>query len=187
MKKKGFTLIEISISIALILFVLSSSYSLLATAIKVNQNFIAEKELTEAAAAFQTYLMVDFSRAESVDQVLDENNVVYEDIGSRPIRAKCIKLTRSKNILYQRAYINQLIYLDDKDRGSVWAFKNSREAFDVDVRHYKAYTGAYEIATHIDSIQISREDEKIYRIDLELKYYETDFQYKTSFLIKLQE
>lgn len=187
MKRKGFTLIEITISTALILFVLSTAYSLLSSAIKTNSNFLAEKELTETASLLQSYLVTDIERAESIDQVLDRSGKVYDHIGETPIDAICIKLGRSRNIMYQKSYINQLIFLKKDDRKSVWVFKNSRDEQTLDIENYRLYSGSYEVGTHVDSLLISKVDNGIYKIELNLKYYQTEFEYTSNFLVKLQE
>lgn len=187
MKRKGFTLIEITISTALILFVLSSAYSLLSSAIKTNSNFLAEKELTETASLLQSYLVTDMERSESIDQVLDRSGKIHEHIGETPIDTICIKLGRSRNIMYQKSYINQLIFLKKDDRKSVWVFKNSRNDLALDIANYRLYSGSYEVGTHVDSLFISQIDQGIYKIELNLKYYQTEFEHKSNFLVKLQE
>ncbi len=187
MKRKGFTLIEITISTALILFVLSSAYSLLSAALKTNSNFIAEKELTETAAILQSYLKVDFERARSIEKVLDKDGNIHDTIGQTPVDALCIKLSRSRNILYQKPYINQLIFLKEDERKSVWVLKNSLESQELNVKAYRLYKGSYEVGTHVDSLLISKVEDKIYKIELILKYYQTEFSYRSDFLVKLQE
>ena len=189
MKKKGFTLIEITISMVLLLTLMGSAYSLISTAIKANANFIAEKELIENAPLLQSFLKKEFERSESIDEVLDKNGNLHTELSHIPVDIQCIKLTRSKHNLLQSAdgsklYINQLIYLRDDERKSLWSMKNKNEFTQISAKNYK---GGYEVGVHVDSILISKIEEDIYNIELTFKYYQTNFEYKTSFFVKMQK
>ena len=189
MKRKGFTLIEITISMVLLLTLMGSAYSLLSTAVKMNANFRAEKELVENAPLLQSFLEKEFERAMRVDEVLDKDGVLHTELNHIPVDARCIKLTRSKHSLLQSAegstlYINQLIYLREDDRKSVWSVKNSNKLAQISAKNYK---GGYEVGVHVDSILLSKVEEDIYNVELIFKYYQTKFEYKTSFFVKMQK
>lgn len=187
MKRKGFSLIEITISIALTLTIVSAAYSLTTTALKIHSRFLAEKELTETSALMKSFLKIEFERASKVDEVLGLDGKTYTEIDRALIETVCIKLTRGKNTLYQRPYINQLIYLRDDNRYSLWSFKNSRESLAVHAQNYMGYSGAYEIGTYLKAMSISRIAQNIYNIELTLCHYQTGFEYKTNFYAKTQK
>ena len=79
------------------------------------------------------------------------------------------------------------LFLKKDDRKSVWVFKNSRNDLALDIANYRLYSGSYEVGTHVDSLFISQIDQGIYKIELNLKYYQTEFEHKSNFLVKLQE
>lgn len=189
MKRKGFTLLEISISIVLILLIIHSAFSLMSTTFLMKQNIIAEKELIEVGEFLQNKITTEFSRAESIDEVLGKDGNVYSAVDKSPIDARAVKLKRSKNIPLESSYLEELIYLKDFQtdaRSSLWIFKNARESLQLNIKNYSAY-GGYEIGTYVESMKISLMEKNIYQIELGLRYLDTDIVKTKHFLVKLQD
>lgn len=186
--KKGSTLLELIISIAMSLAILGAAFSILSSALLMNRNIIAEKELIEIGEFLHNSLTKEFSRSAEIESVLDKDNVVHTHIGDRFIDIRCVKLIRSKRISYNSPYKEELIYLKDHEadgRGSLWAHKNSN-SWKTNIKAFASYR-SYEIGTQVDSLKIKRVEGNIFLLELVLKYYDTDIDHRKSFLVKLQD
>lgn len=187
--KRGFTLLELIISIVLLLAVLNTAFSIFSSAVMMNRQIIAEKELIEVGEFLQHTLTREFSRAKRIEAVLDKDNAIHTHIGEDIIDIRCIKLIRSKNITFSGSYKEELIFLkdyEDDERRSVWIHKNSNGHYPANIKIYRSYS-SYEAGTHLKSMKISREQDNIYRIALELEYFDTEITYGKNFLVKLQD
>lgn len=189
MKQRGFTLLEILISVALILSVIHSAFVLLSTTFSVNKEMIAEKELVEVGEFLQNRISEEFRRCSKVEAPLGKDGTIYTQINEDPISIQCVKLLRSHYTSYASAYKEELIYLrgyEEDGRSSVWLFKNARESLSVDIKHYSSY-GGYEIGTYVEEMTIAQVDTAIYQIELKLRYLDTDIRKTKHFLVTLQD
>lgn len=189
MVRRGFTLLEILISISLTLILLSASFSIFSSALIMNKNIIAEKELIEIGNFLQKVLTKEFSRADRIESILDKENSIHTNIGGTLIDIRAIKLIRSKRVNYRNSYKEQLIYLKDYGndlRRSMWSYKNSSIYRKININLYSTYR-AYEIGTQVKSLRIKQIQNNIYYIELILKYYDMDIVHQKSFLVKLQD
>lgn len=171
------------------LVLLSASFSIFSSALIMNRNIIAEKELMEIGDFLQKALIKEFSRADRIESIIDKDNTVHTNIGDTLIDIRAIKLIRSKRINYMNSYKEQLIYLKDYEndlRRSMWSYKNSSIYRKININLYSTYR-AYEIGTQIESLRIRRVQNNIFHIELLLKYYDMDIVHQKNFLVKLQD
>lgn len=188
MRRRGFTLMELTISIALLFLVMNTAFAMLGTAFSMNQSMIADKELMEVGEMLETALQTEFSRAASIDGVLDTQGNIHSSVGNSPIEVQCIKLLKSKQTHVQSSYFEELIYLKNQDtngRKGIWVTKNSNKYRVMNIKHYKSY-GGFEVGTQVDSFRILKEED-LYRIELSLRYKNTENKHNKSFLVKLQD
>ncbi len=186
MKRKGFTLLELIISISLMLTVLGATYGLLGVGFRLNKQVVMEKELMEIAEQFQRLLITEFSQAGSIEAVLDQSGRIHSSLGSDPIEVKSIKLV-SSNRPMQLEYQETLIFLKDYStdyRHSVWMVKGkTKNSVDVSA---SMHSTAYEIGTLVEEIQIKHIEKNIYQLDLFLTYFDTNIHHTKSFFVSLQ-
>lgn len=188
MNRRGFTLLELTISISLMFSILGAAYAMLSLGFQINRQIVMEKEMIEIGEQLQSFLTTEFSRASSIEAVLDKSGKVHYSVGSEPLDIQSIKLIRSKFISYQKPYREALIFLKDyeKDyRHSIWLIRESRDYVNLDVISSQAGK-AFEIGTQVKGIQIEHIDQNIYRIEMTLTYFDTGIDRSKSFFVRLQ-
>lgn len=192
MRRNGFTLLEVTISIVLTLTVLSAAYALLLSAYRIHAQFVAKKELIENAPLLQSVLIREFERSSEVLEILDVDGTVHHAFGAEPINVRSLHLLRARNSVYQERnalqsqYIDQVLNLRPDRRRSVWICRNRNPHRLLQVRP-QIQDGSYEVGVFLDQLWISRIEETLFQLELVYRYYETDIEYRTQILATIQK
>lgn len=184
--EKGYTMIEVLISLMLASFIIVVSFSFFSEMVHRYNRSVAEKELVESADYLEQVIKREFSRASGVLDYLDPQGIEHYKIDSEPAEFICISLKRTRFTLYQSGYAEAFL-IDGKYRNSlrkpVFISKESRT--DKSSKNYRNLS-VFEVGNHVSAMMISRIDEDKYRIWLELEYQGTEIKYSKNFIAELQ-
>jgi len=186
-EKKGYTVVEVLISLMLASFIIVISFNLFSELTRRNNESMIKKELIESADYLEQIIKREFSRSEEITDYLDVNEKQYNEIGSEPVQFICISFKRTRYTLYQSGYVEEFL-IDGKykknARRPVYISKQSNLNFSS--KNYRNLT-SFEVGNHISKMMISRIDSNIYRMWLDLEYENTGISYSKNFIVELQE
>lgn len=188
MNRKGYTIIEILISVSLILILFLSLFKIMNLSFKLYKNYSYNKELLESSDLLKRVLSKELSDIEYIDSYIDTNDNIMIDIPEEGIDLKCIKFKKSRYSKFYNNYVEKIIFIKSYDidkRRSVWLIKNSNNNKNIDISKYTSYS-SYEIGIHLNNINIKKVNESLYLMSLEFKYYDKDIFVHKSIFIKLK-
>lgn len=187
MLKKGFTLLEVLISISLFFVIIFMLFSLLNFSIETQRKYLYEKELIEVADDLKRKIEFELSDTIQISEVLDSEGILHTNISDEEIDIVCFKMIKNPKSYGKNNYIEKIIFyktFEQDSRRSVWIYKNSSKYRTINTKLYYNYR-SYEIGTHLYKIYIKKTIDEIYSFRLIFKYYDKDVFYEKQFLVKL--
>lgn len=186
-KKSGYTLIEVIISLMIASFIIISSLNLFSELTYRNNQSMMKKELIESADYLEQVIKREFSRSEEIIDYLDAQGNQYSIIGNEPVRFICLSLKRTKHTLYDSGYMEAFL-IDGQYKNAVrrpfYMSKQFRQDFSS--QNYRNLS-SFEVGNHIKEMMISKIEDDMYRIWLDLEYENTGINYSKNFVAELKK
>lgn len=147
--KKGYILLDISISMLIMSIILLTLYNLLFFSISIYKKIYSKIEIQQQGVEVQNYIEKELSSDKHINKIKKSNGTILNDKEFSLENVKSIYYKSNKDIDYDEIFLN----------------KKSKKLF---IKRM-GYKSGYEIGDYIDNMYISKEEDgNIINIKLEL-------------------
>lgn len=187
-QNKGFTLVEIIVSLMLSLIIFTSSAGLIATLGSFRDRSLIRNELYESANFIQQMFEREFKDTSDIIGIKTDDGKLLTEIPEIFVEFESILLKRSHFILESSNHKALAIYKKDhhiRERKPLFIFKS--QSLDIGLLNKISTVVGYESGTNLYKMALKKVSDTIYEIQLDLTFESQTQSYTRNFYVKLQE